>query len=245
MKKEKSKAWLEFRQNFRQNAPAMLKALLAHMGAWCKRNFAMEPRKVLEIFKNGLVLQNPVLVALMGLCSAVAVTATLKDAVCMSICTTAVLVLTNLVVSLLRRWTPKQVRGACYVVVAGSFVTIADMVLKASFPEFSQRLGIFVPLIVVNCIVLSRADTFASRHTPGYAIVDGLAVGAGYTLAMALLGAIRELLGSGTLWGAAVLGEKFQPAMLIAAPCGGFLVLGVLTALAQWLRSLGERRRKA
>lgn len=240
MKKEKSKGWLEFRQN----APAMMKSGARRAGGWLGRSFGMEPGKVAQIFKNGLVLQNPTLVLLLGMCSTLAVTTSLKNAVCMGLSTTAVLLCSNLVISLLRHWIPKQIRIACYVVVVASFVTIVDLLLQAYLPALSESLGIFIPLIVVNCIILARAEAFASKHTPGYAAMDGLAMGLGFTASLSILGVVRELLGSGTLWGVCVLGEGFQPMLLVVAPCGGFIVLGCVIAAAQWARSLAERRGK-
>lgn len=162
----------------------------------------------------------------------------------MGLSTTAVLLCSNLVISLLRHWIPKQIRIACYVVVVASFVTIVDLLLQAYLPALSESLGIFIPLIVVNCIILARAEAFASKHTPGYAAMDGLAMGLGFTASLSILGVVRELLGSGTLWGVSVLGEGFQPMLLVVAPCGGFIVLGCVIAVAQWARSLAERRGK-
>lgn len=222
----------------------MMKSGARRAGGWLGRSFGMEPGKVAQIFKNGLVLQNPTLVLLLGMCSTLAVTTSLKNAVCMGLSTTAVLLCSNLVISLLRHWIPKQIRIACYVVVVASFVTIVDLLLQAYLPAVSESLGIFIPLIVVNCIILARAEAFASKHTPGYAAMDGLAMGLGFTASLSILGVVRELLGSGTLWGVSVLGEGFQPMLLVVAPCGGFIVLGCVIAAAQWARSLAERRGK-
>ena len=222
----------------------MMKSGVRRAGGWLGRSFGMESGKVAQIFKNGLVLQNPTLVLLLGMCSTLAVTTSLKNAVCMGLSTTAVLLCSNLVISLLRHWIPKQIRIACYVVVVASFVTIVDLLLQAYLPALSESLGIFIPLIVVNCIILARAEAFASKHTPGYAAMDGLAMGLGFTASLSILGVVRELLGSGTLWGVSVLGEGFQPMLLVVAPCGGFIVLGCVIAAAQWARSLAERRGK-
>ena len=140
----------------------MMKSGVRRAGGWLGRSFGMEPGKVAQIFKNGLVLQNPTLVLLLGMCSTLAVTTSLKNAVCMGLSTTAVLLCSNLVISLLRHWIPKQIRIACYVVVVASFVTIVDLLLQAYLPALSESLGIFIPLIVVNCIILARAEAFAS-----------------------------------------------------------------------------------
>lgn len=233
VKKEKSKRWLEFRQN----APTMAKERAQKTGRWFKTSFALEPKKTLDVLKNGLVLQNPTLVLLLGMCSTLAVTTSLQNSLGMGLSTTAVLVLSNLVISLLRRLIPNQIRIASYVVVVAAFVTMIDLLLQAYFPDLSQGLGIFVPLIVVNCIILARAEAFASKNTPGYAAVDGLAMGLGFTLALCVLGAIREILGAGALWGMPLFGSSFQPVLLIVAPCGGFIVLGCVIALVQWLRA--------
>lgn len=236
MKKEKSKAWTDFRAN----APAHFRSARRRSLRWLQDSFFMDRAQVGRIFQNGLILQNPTLVLLLGMCSTLAVTTSLKNAVGMGLSTTAVLLCSNLVISLLRALIPSQIRIASYVVVAASFVTMVDLLLQAYFPALSESLGIFIPLIVVNCIILARAEAFASRHAPGYAAMDGLAMGLGFTAALSLLGMIRELLGAGTLWGFQVLGDSYQPVLLIAAPCGGFLVLGCVIALVQHLRTRRE-----
>lgn len=241
MKKEKSKSW----QEFRQNAPNMLKSGAQKTGRWFHSSFSMEPKKALDVLKNGLVVQNPTLVLLLGMCSTLAVTTSLQNSLGMGLSTTAVLILSNLVISLLRNLIPNKIRIASYVVVVAAFVTSIDLLLRAYFPGLSEGLGIFIPLIVVNCIILARAEAFASKHTPGYAAVDGLAMGLGFTLALSVLGIIREILGAGKLWGIPLFGPNFQPALLIVAPCGGFIVLGCLIAAVQWLRNEnGERGHK-
>ena len=238
VKKAKSEGWMELRRN----APSLAKTGAQKAGRWFRGNFAMEPRKAFDVLKNGLVTQNPTLVLLLGMCSTLAVTTSLKNSVGMGLSTTAVLVLSNLVISLLRRRIPNQIRIASYVVVVAAFVTSIDLLLQAYLPALSEGLGIFIPLIVVNCIILARAEAFASKHTPGYAALDGLAMGLGFTLALSLLGAIREILGAGKLWGIPLFGSRFQPVLLLVAPCGGFIILGCLIALVQWIRNEnGER----
>lgn len=238
MKKEKSEGWLEFRKN----APDMMKQGAKKTGRWFQKSFALEPKKTFEVLKNGLVVQNPTLVLLLGMCSTLAVTTSLQNSLGMGLSTTAVLILSNLVISLLRNLIPGKIRIASYVVVVAAFVTSIDLLLQAFVPSLSESLGIFIPLIVVNCIILARAEAFASKHTPGYAAVDGLAMGLGFTLALSVLGVIREILGAGKLWGVPLFGPNFQPALLIVAPCGGFIVLGCLIAAVQWLRNEnGER----
>lgn len=194
----------------------------------------MDKSRVKEIVLNGLIFQNPILVLFLGMCSTLAVSTTLTNALGMGLSTTAVLICSNVVISLLRKAIPKEVRIACYVVVIAGFVTIVELCLKAFLPALSESLGIFIPLIVVNCIILGRAEAFASKETPGYAALDGVSMGLGFTAALCVMGFIRELLGAGSILGHEVLPVK---ATLIAAPCGGFLVLGSLVALVQYLRA--------
>ena len=199
-----------------------------------------DPR-IKEIFLNGLLFQNPILVLFLGMCSTLAVSTSLTNALGMGVSTTTVLICSNVVISLLRKYIPKEVRIACYVVIIAGFVTIVELCLKAFLPALSQSLGIFIPLIVVNCIILGRAEAFASKETPKYAALDGLAMGLGFTAALSAMGVIREFLGSGSLLGYPLL--PFQ-VTLIAAPCGGFLVLGCLVALVQHLRARPKKAAK-
>lgn len=197
--------------------------------------------KIKTIVLNGLIFQNPILVLFLGMCSTLAVSTSLVNALGMGFSTTAVLICSNVVISLLRRIIPKEIRIACYVVVIAGFVTVVDLVLQAFVPSLSESLGLFIPLIVVNCIILGRAEAFASKSTPGYAALDGLSMGLGFTLALSVMGFIRELLGAGAILGHEVLPEK---AILIAAPCGGFLVLGCLVALTQFLKNRDWKKKK-
>lgn len=192
-----------------------------------------DPR-IKEIILNGLILQNPILVLFLGMCSTLAVSTSLTNALGMGLSTTVVLICSNVVISLLRKAIPKEVRIACYVVIIAGFVTIVELCLKAFLPALSESLGLFIPLIVVNCIILGRAEAFASKETPGYAALDGASMGLGFTAALCIMGLIRELLGSGSILGHEILPFKV---ILIAAPCGGFLVLGCLVALVQYLRA--------
>jgi len=201
---------------------------------------AQKDGKLKDIFLNGLIFQNPILVLFLGMCATLAVTTSLTNAIGMGLSTTAVLICSNVAISLLRRIIPKEVRIACYVVVIAAFVTIVDLMLQAFLPSLSQSLGLFIQLIVVNCIILGRAEAFASKNGPLYAAVDGVAMGLGFTLALCAMGIIRELLGNGAILGHQVLPEK---AILIAAPCGGFLVLGCLVALTQYLKNRAAEKK--
>lgn len=196
--------------------------------------------RIKEIVLNGLLFQNPILVLFLGMCATLAVSTSLTNALGMGLSTTAVLICSNVVISLLRKAIPKEVRIACYVVIIAGFVTVVELCLKAYLPSLSESLGIFIPLIVVNCIILGRAEAFASKNSPLYAAVDGVSMGLGFTLALCAMGFIRELLGGGAIFGHQVLPQK---AILIAAPCGGFLVLGCLVALTQYLKTRAANKK--
>ena len=190
--------------------------------------------------KEGLLTQNPVLVQLLGMCSTLAITTTVSNGIGMGVSVTIILTLSNIFISLLRKVIPEQVRIAAYIVVIAGFVTMVDLLLQAFFPEIAESLGVFIPLIVVNCIILARAESFASKNKPRAAAVDGICQGVGYTLVLLVMSAIRELLGAGTLGGARIFPEEFS-ATLIAMPVGGFLTLGLLIALMQWAQSKGGK----
>ena len=186
--------------------------------------------------KEGLLTQNPVLVQLLGMCSTLAITTTISNGIGMGVSVTIILTLSNIFISLLRKVIPEQVRIAAYIVVIAGFVTIVDLLLQAFFPEIAESLGVFIPLIVVNCIILARAESFASKNKPLAAAVDGICQGVGYTLVLLVMSAIRELLGSGTLAGTVLFPGEYA-AQMMALPVGGFLTLGFLIALMQWARS--------
>ena len=186
--------------------------------------------------KEGLITQNPVLVQLLGMCSTLAITTTVSNGIGMGLSVTAILICSNVVISLLRKVIPSQVRIAAYIVVIAGFVTIVDLLLQAFAQDIAESLGVFIPLIVVNCIILARAESFASKNKILPAAVDGLCQGIGYTLVLVVMSAIRELVGTG-----AIGATQFFPAeysvMMLTLPVGGFLTLGFLIALMQWARS--------
>ena len=186
--------------------------------------------------KDGLLTQNPVLVQLLGMCSTLAITTTVSNGIGMGLSVTIILTLSNIFISLLRRIIPEQVRIACYIVVIAGFVTMVDLLLQAFFPDIAESLGVFIPLIVVNCIILARAESFASKNKILPAAVDGLCQGIGYTLVLVVMSAIRELVGTG-----AIGATQFFPAeysvMMLTLPVGGFLTLGFLIALMQWAQN--------
>ena len=184
--------------------------------------------------KEGLITQNPVLVQLLGMCSTMAITTSIANAIGMGISVTIILTLSNIFISLLRKIIPNEVRIACYIVVIAGFVTMVDLSLQAFFPDLAKSLGVFIPLIVVNCIILGRAEAFANKNTVLASAVDGICQGIGYTLVLIIMSAFRELFGAGKLLGAQIMPAGYTPALLLILPVGGFLCLGVLIAIMQW-----------
>jgi len=186
-------------------------------------------------FTKGLWDENPVLVLLLGMCPTLAVSSSVKNGLGMGMATCFVLLGSNVVISLIRKLVPKKVRIPCYIVVIATFVTLVEMLMTAYAPaELNEALGIFIPLIVVNCIVLGRAEAFASKNTIGRSILDGLGMGAGFTLALMALGGVREFIGSGTLFEMQVIPFKHEFMLMKFAP-GAFVVLGLFLAGMNWL----------
>ena len=181
--------------------------------------------------KDGLIYQNPVLVQVLGMCSTMAITTSISNGVGMGISVLIILTLSNIFISLLRKIIPNEVRIACYIVVIAGFVTIVDLCLQAFFPDIAKSLGVFIPLIVVNCIIFGRAEAFAFKNKPIPAVVDGLGMGMGFTIAITMICAVRELFGAGTLLGVQVMPAGYLPMDLLVKPAGGFIVLGLLLAL--------------
>jgi electron transport complex protein RnfE len=181
-------------------------------------------------FRKGFWRDNAVFRLLLGLCPALAVTTSAENGLGMGLATTFVLVCSNIVVSSLRKAIPAKVRIPSFIVVIASFVTVVQLCMEAYFYDLYKALGIFIPLIVVNCLILGRAEAFASKNRLAPAIVDGAGMGLGFTLALFVLGAVRELFGSGTLLGFAVFGEQYQPLLLMILPPGAFIAMGLLLA---------------
>lgn len=191
---------------------------------------------------SGFARENPVLVQMLGLCPAMAVSNSLANGIAMGVATTFVLTGSSFLISMLRKHIANEVRLTSYILIIATFVTVADLLLAASLPEISKALGPFVPLIVVNCIILGRAEAFAGKVGPGRAVADGVGMGMGFTLILSLISAIRELLGSGSLLGYHVLGSRFEPWVIMVMPPGGFLTLGVLFLIMGWHGSRSTRR---
>ena len=203
--------------------------------------------------KEGLLTKNPVLAQLLGMCSTLAITTSLFNGLGMGIAVTVILICSNVLISALRKVIPNQIRIAAYIVIIAGFVTVVDLLLQAFIPALAESLGVFIPLIVVNCIILGRAEAFASKNGVAASAVDGLCQGIGYTLALTLMCVIRELLGSGTFGGGLLNGgegiriiPEGYPAMQMVMPVGGFLTLGFLVAGFQWLlRKLENKKKEA
>ncbi len=196
--------------------------------------------KNLKVFFDGLIEQNPVLVQLLGMCATLAVTTSVVNGIGMGLSTTAVLVMSNILISVLRKIIPQKIRIAAYVVVIAGFVTIIEMLLKAYLPSISNALGIFIPLIVVNCIILARAEAFASKNGVIPSVLDGIGMGLGFTLALILISSIREILGNGTFFGISLFGANYQPVVMAILPPGAFIILGILIAIVNLIKKGGN-----
>ncbi len=181
--------------------------------------------------KRGLWDQNPIFRLLIGLCPTLAVTNSVINGLSMGLATFFVLVSSSTIISIIKKWIPAQVRLASYVVIIATFVTMADMFLAGNFPVISKALGPYVPLIVVNCLVLGRAETFASKNTVPNAVADAVGMGLGFTWALVLLGVIREIMGSGSLFSIQLLGNWFQPWLIMVLPAGAFFTLSIVLGL--------------
>ena len=207
--------------------------------------------------KDGLIYQNPVLVQVLGMCSTMAITTSVANGFGMGISVLIILTLSNIFISLLRKIIPNEVRIACYIVVIAGFVTIVDLCLQAFVPDIAESLGVFIPLIVVNCIILGRAEAFASKNSVAASAVDGICQGIGYTLVLVVMCVVREFLGSGKfgggLLGGGVLGKAPGIAIfpeefgikVLTLPVGGFLTLGCLIALMQWALAKSAKKKEA
>lgn len=202
-------------------------------------------------FREGLLTKNPVTVQLLGMCSTLAITTSLFNGIGMGLSVTLILICSNVLISALRKVIPSQIRIAAYIVIIAGFVTVVDLALQAFLPDLSENLGVFIPLIVVNCIILGRAEAFASKNGVLASAVDGLCQSIGYTAALVVVCVIRELLGAGTFGGGILNGgegirviPEGYPAMQLVMPVGGFLVLGFVIAGSQWLMRKLDNRKK-
>ena len=198
-------------------------------------------KKYLERITNGLLKENPVLVLMLGMCPALAVSPRALNGIGMGLSTLAVLVLSNLVISLLRKVIPDQVRLPAYIVIVASLVTVTELLIKAYLPSLYESLGIYIPLIVVNCIILGRAEAYANKHTPLLSVMDGIGMGLGFTAALTLAGALRELLGAGTIFGARVMPAGYEPMLIFIQPPGAFMIFALIIAV---MNAIGIKTRQ-
>lgn len=184
-----------------------------------------------KIIKNGIINENPTFVQVLGMCPTLAVTTSAQNGMGMGLATTVVLMCSNIAISALRKVIPSKIRIPAYVLIIATFVTMVGMLLKAYVPALDKALGIFIPLIVVNCVILARAEGFAAKNNVGLSIADGIGCGLGFTIALTIMGGIREIFGNGSIFGLSLFGASFKPALIMILPPGGFLVLGLLLAL--------------
>ena len=198
-------------------------------------------KKYLERLYNGVIKENPTLVLMLGMCPTLAVSTRAINGVGMGLSTTAVLILSNFVISLLRKLIPDQVRLPSYIVIVASLVTVTELLIQAYIPALYEALGIYIPLIVVNCIILGRAEAYANKNTPGLAVMDGLGMGLGFTAALTLAGVVRELLGNGSVFGINVIPEGVEPIGIFVQPPGAFLVIALFIAI---MNAIGIKTRQ-
>lgn len=190
-----------------------------------------------KVFLNGLLKENPSFVLFLGMCPTLAITTAAANGIGMGLSTALVLVFSNIFISLLRKFIPDKVRIAAYIVVIASFVTIVEMVIDAYFPAIAESLGIYIPLIVVNCIIFGRAEAFASQNGPVKSAMDGLGMGLGFTAALFILGSVREIIGNGTFFGISLFGDGFQPMTIMVLPPGAFMTLGIVVMVKNIITS--------
>ena len=204
----------------------------------------MAKQDLKKIFFNGIITENPTFRLVLGMCPTLAVTTSVLNGLGMGLATAFVLVCSNLVISLLRNFIPSKVRIPAFIVVIASFVTIVQLVLNAFLPDLASSLGLFIPLIVVNCIIFARAEAFASKNGPLASMTDGLGMGLGFTVSLTLISAVRELIGSGTLLGFPVLGANYPGVLLFVLAPGGYITLGlVMVAFNTVMGRIDKRRR--
>jgi len=184
---------------------------------------------------KGVIRENPLLRLALGMCPSLAVTTAAVNGLGMGVAATVVLIGSNVVLSIIRKWVPNEVRIPIFIVVIASFVTVIDMAMAAYFYELHKVLGLFVPLIIVNCIILGRAEAFASKNSLIYSLADAVGMGLGFTLALVVLGSVREVLGNGTIFGVSVFASGFEPVLIMLLPPGAFLALGLLVGLVNRL----------
>ncbi|QEK12314.1 electron transport complex subunit E [Crassaminicella thermophila] len=193
--------------------------------------------KLGKILMAGILFDNPIFVQMLGMCPTLAVTTSAINGIGMGLATTAVLIGSNVAISLFKKSIPSKIRIPAFIVIIATFVTVVGLMLKAFVPALDKALGLFIPLIVVNCIILGRAEAFASKNSVIGSAVDGIGMGLGFTIALTILGSVREILGAGSIFGKVLFGASFQPALIMILPPGAFLALGLLLALLNLIQS--------
>lgn len=199
--------------------------------------------KMSSVFLNGVLTENPIFRLVLGMCPTMAVTTAAINGIGMGLAATFVLIGSNTVISILRKFVPDEVRIPAFVLIICTFVTMVQMLLQAFVPSLYESLGMFIPLIVVNCIILARAEAFASKNGVLASAVDGAGMGIGFTLALTLIAGIRELIGAGTIFGVSVFGGGYEPMLVMILPTGGFLTLGILMGIINALAQRTEKKR--
>ena len=195
-------------------------------------------KRLFGVFVNGLIIENPLFIIMIGLCSSMAVTTTVANGIGMGVALTFVLVMSELIISLFRNLIPESIRMPIFLIVIAAFTTIMDLEMQAYFPVLSKSMGVFIPLVVVNCIIMGRVEAFSSKQPVADSIVDGLGMGLGYTWVLIALSVVRELLGNGTLLGFQIMPSSFSPMIFFILPPGGFLVFSL------WMAASNNLRRK-
>jgi electron transport complex protein RnfE len=198
-------------------------------------------KELFSVLKTGLLDQNPIFVQLLGLCPTLATTTSVPNAVGMGLAATFVLACSNALISLLRKFIPNEVRIAGYIVIISGFVSMVQMLIKAYFPSLDKSLGVFIPLIVVNCIILARAEAFASKNPVLPSLMDGIGMGLGFTGALTIIASVREVMGAGTFSGIRVTPAGYEPVQMMIMPYGAFITLGILMAAVAFIRKLSEK----
>ena len=204
-----------------------------------------EKKSLSNIFLNGVITENPTFRLVLGTCPTLATTTSATNGLGMGLSVTFVLICSNIVISALRKFIPDKVRIPAFVVIICTFVTMLQLLLQAFVPSLYYALGIFIPLIVVNCVLLARAEAFASKNNPLASAFDGLGMGVGFTLALTVMGALREIIGSGSLFGLNIMGASYEPMLLIVMASGGFLTFGLLLGVFNLIVKKSENKKKA
>jgi electron transport complex protein RnfE len=199
-------------------------------------------KTIAERIKNGVLVENPTFVQVIGMCPTLAVTTAAKNGIGMGLATTAVLIGSNVFISLLRKFIPSKIRIPAYIVIIASFVTLVEFLMQGFVPALYKQLGLFIPLIVVNCIILARAEAYASKNDILTSLFDGLGMGLGFTLALTVIGSVREILGAGQWFGIQIMPSSYQPAIIMILAPGAFFTLGILMAILNYIRNRNTKK---